>query len=1381
MANDGTIRIGVNLDEAGFKQSIGNLGSAAKKGMAATVGAIGAASVALAGFGLAGIKVGAEFEAAMSQVGATMGMSAEEIRNGSKEFEMLEKAAMDAGKSTQFSAKQSAEALNYLALAGYDANKSVEALPVVLDLAAAGGLELAYASDLVTDSMSALGLQTSELSGFTDQLAKASQKSNTSVGQLGEAILTVGGTAKNLAGGTVELNTALGIFADNGIKGSEGGTALRNIILSLSAPTDKAAIKMKELGVEVFDAEGNMRPLNETFQDLDKSLIGLTQEDKMNALSTIFNNRDLKSATALLANSGQRFDELSGYIGDAEGAAAQMAVTMNDNLKGSITILKSSLEGLGIEFYKNVDSPAKDVVKTLTGMVGSLTSALESGGLQGLVNKIGGMFADVVVEVSSFAPKMVDAGVSLIQSFIQGLTSNLPTIVEGAIQIVTSLVSGIVVLIPQLATLGYQAILSLMEGISGQLPLLAEQSSGILTSLLSGLSVGIPEILNIGTEILIQLMQGIEDALPGLPEKAILVIKSIVESLAENIGLLVDSGIEMIMVLGKSLIDSIPTLIQEVPKIVIAIADIINTNAPKLLIAALELIIQLGIGLIQAIPTLIANIPKIIEAIIKAFLAFNWINLGKQLMTGLKDGVVAGGRFLIDSFNSIITTVKTNISQLPAQFTQIGGQLITGLWNGIASMKDWIINNIFSFATGITSSIKSFFGIESPSKVMREQVGKPIVQGIGVGIKQNEKYAVDAAKEMSKKTIDASKGVLDTMVKDSADMVKAVDENGKKLYKTQEDIDKKLYQQAKDFINLKKEQNELSAEEELELWKYVGENFKLSAKEQIEVEKNKNKSLEDLAKEREKIEKDNFDNSKKWIDNKKKLNELSLAEEYQAWQRVQAQYAEGTDYRLEADEQAFKAKSAIIEKINKLEDDYTKAVEDRSKQIFNAYSLFEEIKVKEPVNSHEMISNLEQQVVAIKSWSSNIEELSKRAIDEGLLEELRNMGPEANQYIEAFLKMSESQFEEYNKLYKEKRELANEQATKELVPKKEEMQAGIAELVKGIEEEFDKGKDIGSSFMENFANGIKESAPAVLQAFGDAMQGLFNPSDIFSGANDLVKTFTELGENINNGLSIQTLDDGLVPELQQIVPQAQPYIDDLLSLTQDGLTIYTKIFKEQSKLAREQMMAELNQLYNEVKLKTADIIIAVDNEFSKAPEVGLNMALGLAKGIREGMSEVINAAIEVAREAIIAAKEELDINSPSKVFQEIGKNVDEGLAEGINDNLDAVDKAMANMKDSAELDDGFDIKFNGVSDDLYKQGLNAGNKFFEGFSEALKKVQLVVNATMASMTPNFAIGGMGSSQSNIVTNNKNEVIQNFYVPTVTPYGAYRRSVLNGTR
>lgn len=446
---DGKIVIETGLDTKGIENGLGKISSLASKGLATATKTITATSAALSGMGGYAIKVGSSFEAAMSQVAATMGMSAEEIHNGSAEFSKLQEAAKNAGATTKFSATQAAEALNYMALAGYDTNKSVQTLPTVLNLAAAGDMDLATASDMVTDSMSALGDKAGTVESFVDKMAKTSQKSNTSVQQLGEALLTVGGTAKSLAGGVTEANTVLGIFADNGVKGAEGGTALRNVILSLSAPTDIARKKMAELGLNVFDAEGKMRPLNDTFNDLNKILGSMNEGERTQVLNTIFNKVDLKSVNALLANSGERFDQLKGYIEDADGAAGQMADTMQDNLQGKMTTLNSALEGLGIGIYENIEDSLKEAAEEGISAVGRISNALQNGGLDAAVEEAGAVLADLSVKVAQSAPKMVNASVSLIKAFAKGIVNNKSQLKKSATEIVNVLSTGLIKLLPK--------------------------------------------------------------------------------------------------------------------------------------------------------------------------------------------------------------------------------------------------------------------------------------------------------------------------------------------------------------------------------------------------------------------------------------------------------------------------------------------------------------------------------------------------------------------------------------------------------------------------------------------------------------------------------------------------------------------------------------------------------------------------------------------------------------------------------------------------------------------------------------------------------------------------------------------------------------------
>nr|UWG12530.1 MAG: minor tail protein [Bacteriophage sp.] len=439
---------GSNMDEAGNKTL--SLGDVIKANLISSAIISGVKELAngIKELAKGAISVGMDFESGMSQVAATMGMTTQEIAGGSEAYTKLENAAKEAGNTTQFSATQAAEALNYMALAGYDADKAVETLPTVLNLAAAGGMDLATASDMVTDSMSALGDKAGTTESFVDKMAKTSQKSNTSVQQLGEALLTVGGTAKSLAGGVTEANTVLGIFADSGTKGAEGGTALRNVILSLTAPTDTAKKKMQELGLEVFDANGNMRPLNETFQDLNGILGDMTQGEQTEVLNTIFNKVDLKSVNALLANSGERFNELSGYIENSTGAAENMAATMNDNLQGKITILKSGLEGLGIAAYEKFETPLKNAVTNITNVIGDLQTDLTSGELSGALDKIATGFGNLVEKASEIIvavlPKILE-GLGWIADHGDTIASILAAIGAGfAVFKVASIINGVV-------------------------------------------------------------------------------------------------------------------------------------------------------------------------------------------------------------------------------------------------------------------------------------------------------------------------------------------------------------------------------------------------------------------------------------------------------------------------------------------------------------------------------------------------------------------------------------------------------------------------------------------------------------------------------------------------------------------------------------------------------------------------------------------------------------------------------------------------------------------------------------------------------------------------------------------------------------------------
>lgn len=715
MAADGSVVIEIIGDDKEFKSTLGSLGTVAGSALKGAATAVAAATTAVGGLAAASVKVGSNFESSMSQVAATMGLTTADIANGSEEFEILAQAAKDAGATTAFSASQASEALNYLALAGYDAQTAADALPAVLNLAAAGSMDLAYASDLATDAMAALGIEASNenLTRFGDEMAKTASKANTSVAQLGEAILTVGGTAKSLAGGTTELNAALGVLANRGIKGSEGGTALRNVILSLSAPTDKAADAMKSLGLEVYDASGNMRPLNEIFKDLNASMENMSEGEKTQVLNEIFNKVDLKSAQALLAGCGDEFDNLADAIANSGGAMQDMADTQLDNLKGDLTILQSGLEGLGIAAYEGMQGPLREAVQLATSMVGDISAAFNDGGLTAAVGAVGGALADMVTYVAGLAPQMIDAGVGLLTSLISGIQQNLPALASGAVEIVTSLVNGIATMLPQLATTAVQLVTALANGIAAALPDLIPTAVQAVVTLVQGLIENIPALIEAAAALIQGLTDGVIAAIPILVAAIPTIITSLVTVLLENIPVIIQAGIDLLTALVGALPEIIAAIVAVLPQIIDGITTALLNNIPLLIEAGIQLLTALITNLPQIIAAIVTAVPEIVSAIVSAF-------------AGLAGSIV-----------------------------DIGANIVSGIWDGICSMATWIKDKVTGFFSGIVDGVKDFLGIHSPSKVFSD-IGNNTVEGYADGVD-------DGANANEKRVLNTVGGLSDSM------------------------------------------------------------------------------------------------------------------------------------------------------------------------------------------------------------------------------------------------------------------------------------------------------------------------------------------------------------------------------------------------------------------------------------------------------------------------------------------------------------------------------------------------------------------------------------------------------------------------------------------
>ena len=643
------------------------------KAAAAAMAAIGAGAVATGKWIKDSLNVYADYEDSMKQVQATMGLTGVE---GEEAFKKLSEAAKEAGASTRFSASESADALNYLALAGYDAEQAIDALPGVLTLAAAGGMDLAKASDLVTDSMAALGLEISDMDSYMDMMARTSQKSNTDVQQLGEGILVAGATMKNAGQELDTLNVMLGVLANRGIKGSEGGTKLRNVIMSLTSPTSAAAKELNSLGISVTDSSGNIREMNEIFEDLNEKLGGLSESDKMNALSNIFNKQDLAAVNALLSGTGDEMNNLYNELANAEGAAVQMSETMESGLAGSVRSLKSAYEGLQITIGEQFSDMAGEVVGDVTSLVRDVTAILNDGFQEGDITAIGerisSFLMDGIKRISEYLPEVIEMVSIMLTELVNVLVALLPTLLppllEGAIALLTGIIDAIVGNIEPLIEMVVYLVTTVAEFIIENLPLLIEAAIQIVVALALGIADALPELI------------------PSIVEAIIL----IVDTLLNNMDQILNAALQIIMGLAKGLVDALPRLIEALPKIISGIINFITNNLPLIIDMGIKIVLQLAVGLIKAIPQLVAAIPQIITAII------------------------------------------TGIGKAAISIVQVGKNIVTGLWNGISSMVSWIKDKISGFVGGIVSGVKGVLGIKSPSTVFAG-IGDNMAIGLGEG------------------------------------------------------------------------------------------------------------------------------------------------------------------------------------------------------------------------------------------------------------------------------------------------------------------------------------------------------------------------------------------------------------------------------------------------------------------------------------------------------------------------------------------------------------------------------------------------------------------------------------------------------------------------
>lgn len=631
-----TLAIKDTAYKQGLKDAEGNASSSTSKigGAFKSVGkvaktAMAAGSAAAVAFTKTSTDAGMSFDSAMSQVAATMGTTVDKIGD-------VKAKAEEMGRTTKYTATEAAEGMNILAQAGLSADEQISGIGTVLNLASAGAMSLEESASYTAGAVKGFGDSMSNASYYADLMAKGATLANTDVRGLGEAFSGSAATAKNYGQAADSVTLSLLRLAEQNVTGSEASTALNRAMADLYTPTDDASKALDQLGVSAYKANGDAKDFNDLVDELNGSLQGMTAEQKNNALATIFTTQGLQAFNKMTASSDATVQKFWKGIQDSSGSAAQQAATQLDNLKGDITLLSSATEGLELGFYNTFSGTIRGAIKGVTSEVSGLAEAMESGGISGALSKL----AQDAINFSGQLPGLTKIGGDLINGLISSVTQNSGSITTAVGQLLNNLASTI----------------------STGLNVFTSVGVNLLTTIASGLTQGIPTFLG--------------QALPMLTQ--------FTESLRSNAGTLINAGLTLLQNLAQGLINSIPVLIAYVPTIITNLAGIINDNAPKILATGITIITNLAMGLVRAIPLLIANLPKIITAIVSVFTAFNWLSLGKNIVTGIIKGIKnlpsllkAAAKSAVNGFkgafkgNGILSAVKGAFTKIPSAVKSI--------------------------------------------------------------------------------------------------------------------------------------------------------------------------------------------------------------------------------------------------------------------------------------------------------------------------------------------------------------------------------------------------------------------------------------------------------------------------------------------------------------------------------------------------------------------------------------------------------------------------------------------------------------------------------------------------------------------------------------
>lgn len=885
--------------------------------------------------------------------------------------------------------------------------------------------------------------------------------------------------------------TEVGLLAEDGsvvikIKGDDSpfqkvlgkiGSAVNTAVKASAAAVGAASAGVAALGTACINAYADYEQLVGGVETLFKDSADTIQTYADNAYKTagLSANEYMETVTSFSASLLQSLD------GDTEkaAAAADLAITdMADNANKMGTAMESiqyAYQGFAKQNYTMLDNlklgyggtkeemqrlladaeklsgvkydlssyadivEAIHVIQTEMGITGT-TAKEASTTIQGSVASMKAAWANLMVGMADDTQNfdmLLSNFIESIGTVADNLLPRIGIVIEGMGKLVAGLAPEIASalptltneLLPNLVELGVQSISALVQGIQENGDSLAAGALSIVGTLAEGIAELLPMVADTAASLVVSLADGLTESLPDIIPIAIETISTLVENLTENANTIIDAGIQIILALGEGLIAALPQLIETVPQIVINIANVINDNAPKLVDTALYLITRLAVGLVQAIPTLVVNIPKIIEAIVAAFMAFQWLNLGKQLIDGVANGVKKAGESMATAAKNTFSKFKSKLAgvEVASELKNIGKHIIDGIVSGIKSSLSNIANVAGKIKDTLLSKLKGLFKIASPSKLMKEEVGAYIGEGIAVGIEESGQMAVDAAETVANGIIDAFAGTET-----------AVEYARRTAQKVGDVLESELTKQNAALQEMQKQADAQQAAEEL------ADHKKQLAEKNAELNKAKKKDRQKILKEIAEIEEN-------W--NRKQAKAEKAAEQQALQERISL---------LKQFQQKYEA---ALDTIERKQDSLQSKLADYGE-------LFERVKTEDGKELFQL-GNLKDDIKQLEKYGDAIDKLKEKGISDSLMSEIAGMGVgDALDYMNKLLSMSDTKLDEYVSLFEQKQQMAQ----------------GVAE--KFYKGEFDAMEKAYTGQLPEFLAGVKTELSNVGTAVSESMQAV---------------------------------------------------------------------------------------------------------------------------------------------------------------------------------------------------------------------------------------------------------------------------------------------------